>query len=163
MRNTALFSLCCLFMLSGCQLQELKPNLKASEEKPTCRITPAHLYDLQNTERQFLSKPDQRSRIMLSAIKSKDSALLALLLSTPLSSTEQLQQAKRHYAKLVLFPHESCPGDRYLDVRNQFTSTLMWMRAEQDNLLEENQALQVKIDALTQIESDLNEEREGQQ
>lgn len=156
-------SICCLLFLSGCQIQSLKQGSKADDATVSCRISPAHLYELQEKEGQFLSTPDQRSRIMLNAIRSKDSALLALLLSTPLSSAEQLQQAKRHYAKLVLFPHETCPGDRYLDVRNQYTSALQWMRAEQDNLLTENKALQLKIDALTQIESDLNEEREGPQ
>ncbi|PIE25113.1 MAG: hypothetical protein CSA60_02065 [Neptuniibacter caesariensis] len=150
------------FALQGCQIKNLKLGSKPDVESPTCRISNAHLDQVQQIETRFLSKPDQRSRIMQSAIRSKDNALLALLLSTPLSSTQQLQQAKRYYAKLVLYPHSSCPGDRYLDIRDQFTSTLLWMRAEHDNLLQENRTLHIKIDALTEIESDLNEEREEQ-
>ncbi|WP_415892181.1 hypothetical protein ACMXYN_12955 [Neptuniibacter sp. PT8_73] len=154
-----------LLFLQGCEFVPTKSPMPEPEvtEKPICRINETRLDQLQGIESRFLQKPDQRSSIMQRAIRSKDSALLALLLSTPLSSTEQLQQAKRNFSKIVLYPHPSCPGDRYLDIRNQFATALLWMRAEQDNLLEENRNLQVKIDALTQIETDLNNEREVQE
>lgn len=152
-----------LLFLQGCEFVPTKTPAPGAAEQPTCRISEMRLDQLQGIESRFLQKPDQRSSIMQRAIRSKDRALLALLLSTPLSSTKQLQQAKRHFSKIVLYPHPSCPGDRYLGIRNQFATTLLWMRAEQDNLLEENRNLQVKIDALTQIETDLNNEREVQE
>ena len=156
------FMVAACLLLPGCQLatQGTQSN---TDHKGSCRLNAADLDRMQTIEGRFLSKPEQRSRIMQQAINSKDTALLALLLSTPLSSSEQLQQAKRHFAKLVLYPDPSCPGDRYLDLRNQLATTLMWMRAEQDNLLKENRALQVKIDALTQIETDLSKERNEQE
>jgi len=154
-----------VLLLQGCQFlpEQTKPVKPEVNEKPICRISDARLNELQDIESRFLQKPDQRSTIMVKAIRNKDRELLALLLSTPLSSTEQLQQAKRHFAKIVLYPHSACPGDRYLDMRNHLATALLWVRAEHDNLLEENRNLQVKIDALTQIETDLSNEREEQE
>lgn len=154
-------SLSILILLQGCQLQQLA--LEGSANRDSCLIDEEQLFALQTIELKFLEKADHRSRIMQNAIRSKDRPLLALLLSTPYSSTEQLQQSKRHFSKLVLYPHVDCPGDRYLDTRNRFASALLWMRAEQDNLLTENRNLQIKIDALTQIETDLEKQREVQE
>jgi hypothetical protein len=156
---------CSLLILPGCEFNTLKPSVDIDNLSNTksCRITPADLDRLQHTETKFLSKPGQRSSIMQNAIREKDRLLLTLLLSTPLSSKEQLQQSKRYYTKLVLYPHSACPGDRYFDLRDQQTSALLWMRAEHDNLLAENRALQVTIDALTQIETDLSNDREIQE
>ncbi len=157
--------LSCLLILQGCELNTIKPqnSVTSLSNKKSCRISPYTLNNLQQIETDFLTKPGQRSQIMQSAIRQKDPLLLALLLSTPLSSKEQLQQSKRYYSKLVLYPHSACPGDRYFDLRDQLTSALLWMRAEHDNLLSENRALQVKIDALTQIETDLSNDREVQE
>ncbi|MEM5536434.1 hypothetical protein WNY58_08530 [Neptuniibacter pectenicola] len=155
----------CLLILQGCELQETKPPIEVEpiSEQKSCRIEAANLDRLQKIEKLFLENPERRSRIMQNAIRDKDQTLLALLLSTPLSSKEQLQQAKRYYAKFVLYPDKACPGDRYFDLRDQLTSALLWMRAEQDNLLQENKTLQIKIDALTQIETDLSKDRENQE
>lgn len=153
MRKLLLLSL--FLLLSGCDLQSLKPDV----ESVICHIQPERLSALQTIEKRFLTKADERSRILQRALKSKDRAQIALLLSTPLSSTEQLQQAKKNYARIQLNPHPDCPGDSYIDLRNQFTSTLLWMRADQDNLAEEIQSLKTKIDALTEIESDLDRQR----
>ena len=154
-----------LLLLQGCELTPIKPSstVPLIVEQKSCRIEPTNLDRLQKVETEFLAKPEQRSRIMQTAIRQKDPALLALLLSTPLSSTEQLQQSKRYYAKLVLYPDKACPGDRYFDLRDQLTSALLWMRAEHDNLLVEHRILQKKIDALTQLETDLSNDREEQE
>ena len=146
-----------LLLLQGCEISPLKPSSTPPliVEQKSCRIELANLDRLQKVETEFLAKPEQRSRIMQTAIRQKDPALLALLLSTPLSSTEQLQQSKRYYAKLVLYPD--------FDLRDQLTSALLWMRAEHDNLLVENRILQKKIDALTQLETDLSNDREEQE
>ncbi|WP_286237365.1 hypothetical protein [Neptuniibacter halophilus] len=148
-----------ILFLQGCQLQ---PQALQTQEQ-SCKISPQRLASLQETEKRFLSQPEARSGIMQRAIRDKDNELLALILATPLSSTDQLQQARRHFARLDLSQAPTCPGDRYLDMRNQLTSSLMWMRAEQDNLEAANQALKLKIDALTQIESDLSRQREAQE
>lgn len=157
--------LSCFLILQGCEINTLKPQTGVTNlsNKKSCRVSPDTLNNLQQIETNFLTKPGQRSQIMQNAIRQKDPLLLALLLSTPLSSKEQLQQSKRYYSKLVLYPHSACPGDRYFDLRDQLTSALLWMRAEHDNLLAENRALQVKIDALTQIETDLSNDREIQE
>jgi len=157
--------LSCFLVLQGCELNTIKPqnSVTSLSNTKSCRIPPQKLNNLQQIETDFLTKPDKRSQIMQNAIRQKDPLLLALLLSTPLSSKEQLQQSKRYYSKLVLYPHRACPGDRYFDLRDQLTSALLWMRAEHDNLLSENRALQVKIDALTQIETDLSKDREVQE
>lgn len=154
-----------LLLLQGCEITPLKPSSTTPVivEQKSCRIEPSNLDRFQKVETEFLAKPEQRSRIMQTAIRQKDPALLALLLSTPLSSTEQLQQSKRYYAKLVLYPDKACPGDRYFDLRDQLTSELLWMRVEHDNLLVEHRILQKKIDALTQLETDLSNDREEQE
>ena len=136
-------------------MQSLKPEI----ETAICHIQPQRLAALQSIEKRFLTQDDARSRLLQQAFKSKDRVQIALLLSTPLASTEQLQQAKKNYARIQLNPHPDCPGDRYIDLRNQFTSTLLWMRADQDNLAAENRSLKIKIDALTEIESDLDKQR----
>lgn len=159
-------------MLVSCQLQKEKPSSSLAVvivEKDNCRIDDTKLYNLQSTETRFLENPSQRRKIMAEANKNKDSLLLALLLSTPLSSSKQLKQAEHYYSHLVLYPSHSCIGDNYFALRHQYTSALIWMRAEQDNLAAENSAqrkkidvLRIKIDALTQIEKDLSEERKIQ-
>lgn len=147
-----------LLLLQGCQLQNSKP---LNQQESPCQISGQKLFFLQSTEKRFLSSADERSTLLQNAIKENNRPLIALLMSTPFASTEQLQQAKRHYSKLRLNPKQHCVGDQYLNLRNQQTSALLWLRAEQDKLEELNASLQTKIDALTQIESDLNQQREG--
>lgn len=150
-------------LLGGCQFQSTINPITATQ---SCRIDSDTLRTAQLLETRFLQQPQQRSTILQAAIRDKDRPLLALLLSTPFSSTSQLQQAKKHFAKIVLYPDEACPGDRYLALRDEQTSALLWLRAEQDKLLKENkqlsaahQALKVKIDALTEIEAELSQQR----
>ena len=145
-----------ILLLQGCQIKGVTPPLST----PACSIGTQALFRMQDIEKRFLKSPEKRSTLLKSAIDNKDRSLIALLMSTPFASTEQLQQAKRHYAKLKLNTKSDCPGDQYLSLRNQQTSALLWVRAEQEKLEQKNQSLQIKIDALTQIESDLNEERE---
>lgn len=151
-----------ILLIQGCQLQPLQ-QVKLSEPEAACRIDNQRLYRLQQTESRFLSEPEKRSSILQKAFKRKDPALLALLLSTPLASKDQLQQAKRHFNKLKVIPQEACPGDSYLHSRNKLATSLLWMRAKHDQLIDQNRALQIKIDALTEIESDLTKQRETQQ
>lgn len=147
-----------ILLLQGCQLQNVAPPLTKS--KQACEIGTQALFRMQDIEKRFLASPEKRSSLLKNAIDNKDRSLIALLMSTPFASTEQLQQAKRHYAKLKLNSQHDCPGDKYLSLRNQQTSALLWLRAEQNKLENKNQALQIQIDALTQIESDLNQQRE---
>lgn len=147
-----------ILLLQGCQLQNVAPPLSSS--KSVCKIGTQALFRMQDIEKRFLASPEKRSPLLKNAIDNKDRSLIALLMSTPFASTEQLQQAKRHYAKLKLNNKNDCPGDNYLSLRNQQTSALLWLRAEQEKLESKNQALQIQIDALTQIESDLNQQRE---
>ncbi|WP_420598864.1 hypothetical protein [Neptuniibacter sp.] len=147
-----------ILLLQGCQIKGVTPPL--TTPKPSCEIGTQALFRMQSIEKRFLKSPEKRSSLLKSAIDNKDRALIALLMSTPYASTEQLQQAKRHYAKLKLNIKDDCAGDKYLNLRNQHTSALLWLRAEQDKLTQKNQSLQIKIDALTQIESDLNQQRE---
>lgn len=151
-----------LLLLQGCQLKPLMTSDKAIKTA-NCQIKQQELYLLQATEKRFLNAPTLRSKLLQTAIKDNNRAMTALLMSTPYSSTEQLQQAKRHFSKLRLNLQQACPGDQYIHLRDQYTTALLWLRAEQDNLQSKNQLLQIKIDALTQIESDLNQQREGQQ
>lgn len=147
-----------ILLLQGCQLQNVATPLTKS--KQACEIGTKALFRMQDIEKRFLAFPEKRSSLLKNAIDNNDRSLIALLMSTPFASTEQLQQAKRHYAKLKLNSQHDCPGDKYLSLRNQQTSALLWLRAEQDKLENKNQALQIQIDALTQIESDLNQQRE---
>lgn len=147
-----------LFLLQGCQLQGLKATPTQSGD---CQITTQQLFIMQSKEKRFLNSKEARSTLLQNAIQEKNRPLMALLMSSPYASTEQLRQAKRHYSKLRLNPQQHCPGDQYLNLRNQQTSALLWLRAEQDKLETQNSVLQTKIDALTQIESDLNQQREG--
>lgn len=156
-------NLSCLFvllLLQGCQLQGIQPDNLDSDE---CQISETQLFTLQSAEKQFLNDPQARSRLLQAAIQDKNRPLIALLMSTPYAATEQLQQAKRHYSKLRLNLKHHCHGDQYLNLRDKNTSALLWLRAEQDRLEQHNQMLQRKIDALTQIESDLNQQREEAQ
>lgn len=148
-----------ILLLQGCQLQEITPSHNAQELD--CQIDSQALLRMQSIEKRFLKSPEKRAVFLKSAIDNKDRSLIALLMSTPFASTEQLQQAKRHYDKLQLSTAEDCTGDKYLSLRNQQTSALLWLRAEQDKLEQKNRSLQIKIDALTQIESDLNQQREN--
>ncbi|MGH1461515.1 MAG: hypothetical protein ACRBB6_05735 [Neptuniibacter sp.] len=158
---TKYFSILLILILQGCQLQGIATPISSSA--PNCQVGLQALLRMQSIETRFLNTPVQRSKLLQNAIDDKDRALIALLMSTPYSSTEQLKQSKRHYAKLRLKQREDCPGDTYLSLRNQHTSALLWLRAEQDRLEQKNMTLQIKIDALTQIESDLNQQREEQQ
>lgn len=146
-----------ILLLQGCQINGVTTPLSTI---PSCEIGTQTLFRMQSIEKRFLTSPEKRSELLKNAIDNQDRALIALLMSTPFASTEQLQQAKRHYARLKLNSRDDCPGDKYLSLRDQQTSGLLWLRAEQDKLETRNQSLQIKIDALTQIESDLNQQRE---
>jgi len=151
-------SILLILLLQGCQLQET--TLLPQPSEPVCTIDTSALIEMQRLEKYFLKTPEKRSVLLKNVIDSQNRPLIALLMSTPYASTEQLQQSKRHFAKLHLNTKDDCPGDQYLSLRNQYTSALLWLRSEQDKLEQKNQSLQIKIDALTQIESDLNQQRE---
>ncbi len=145
-------------LLSGCQLQNLVPDMETGR---TCHMSRSSLAQVQQTEFSLFHQPELKQKLFKQAKADGDIALQALLLSQPDATLEQLQQANRLYGRLVLYPSAVCPGDTYLNLRHRMAESMFTLRQEQSTLRQQHQEMQAKINALTELENELTRERES--
>ncbi len=153
--------------LSACQIQE---TLVETSSVISCKMQPDKLEHWIDLENQYQNATIWQKRNLLSqARKVEDKATLALLLSQPESSEAQLKQALALFAKMDLEPTEYCLADRYLHVRYKLSRGVLTLQQalngtdqQRKALMRERDNLVKQIDALTDIERDISNQKEGE-
>ena len=150
-------------LIAGCELQhQLKEFYEDTPNVVTgCHIGDERLSGLLYQERNFLSaKTDKRTILLNQAIEAGDHPQTALLLSQPSASHSDLKKSLKYFSKQGINPTRDCPGDRYLLLRFAQTKLMLEINQQNDQLQQENQELRKKIEALTQIETEISRDRE---
>ncbi|WP_027857287.1 hypothetical protein [Marinobacterium jannaschii] len=172
-----------LLLLGGCQLP-LKPQDNSADgnkaaaaansqsKQPTvvepkqqkqlfCYIAGKRHLNLLARELRFIQAAEGERQSMLSeSRKAQDYAQTALLLSQVSSDSNSLAAALVQYNKQGLRDHEACVGDRYLLLRKKQTELLLARRQNDEKQQGIIHRLRRQIEALTAIESELEQERE---
>jgi len=155
-------------VLSGCEFNQIKEQVLADldKEEPTiqldeCVIGADRLSGLLMQERSYLATtPERKESMLATSLKAKDHAQSALLLSQPDASDKDLKQAQSYYRQQPVRPSLKCPGDRYLVLRQRQTDLQLRVNTRRFSLERENRALRKQIEALTQIEREISQDRE---
>jgi len=92
--------------------------------------------------------------------KAQDYAQTALLLSQVSSDSSALAAALVQYNKQGMRDHDGCVGDRYLLLRKKQTELLLARRQNDEKQQGIIHRLRRQIEALTAIETELEQERE---
>lgn len=154
------------FLVSGCQLgvKETVGNPDPVSTETDCLIGKTRLSGLLVRERTYLKAHTKRRQQMLKeTMTAKDFAQSALLRSQPNAKPAEIKQALSDYRKQNIRPQLHCPGDRYLQLRQQQAILLLKQKQQSLMLSQENSALRRQIEALTRLEQELSRDRETPQ
>jgi hypothetical protein len=157
-----------LISLLGCQMPAtLQPGAQAAEPEPACYVSNDALTDLLRQQYQYLNGSGQTRRKQLAqAVKSRDKALEAMLLTSPAASAEQFSRGNALLASLPLYPDQNCMADRYLYLQHQQYGQRQQQQQQLQQQLQQLQAqdaqiieLKRKIEALTDLEKEITRQR----
>lgn len=153
------------FALSGCQFQ--KSLIKAGDSL-NCAVKPGNIEDWVSLEQHFQKASVHQKRTLIAEARKDSSAVpLAILFSQPESSEAQLKKSLSLFQEMELQSDSNCLTDRYLYVRYQYARGVLVLQQalngtdlQRKALLVERDSLIEKIEALTEIERDISNQKE---
>lgn len=154
--------------LSGCQLQQ---TIQETSDQLLCNIQPEQMDNWIKLEWNYrqADAPDKQA-IEALLREQEDNIGLALLLSQPESSVNQLQQSLELYKSLEINYSALCDSERYLALREQQSTSMLTLKqtlnskdSDTRKLQQERETLQQQIDALTDIERDISIQKDGEE